>query len=278
MRTSWSTRTSKTASGARPCSSVPGSTSFRLTNCSIEAGWASPRGCQGGACPRGKRRCIYWCHRRRANFCWLVEDDVAWDSPATLSGVVTAFERDTSGLVGHRMANRTTNPAWNHWNACRDALPFSASEPSIGAFLPLSRVSLALLDSLDTFAAEHGRLCYLEVLLPALANAAGLGVSYMNKGDGPLPRRRRGGEAWGPTRLSFRFRPPYSTAEFAAMQGPRVIHPVKSPSWSLVPEVGSINGAAPTGILARLPGDAGLTTGDLEFMPDRSHTVEPATA
>jgi hypothetical protein len=162
-------------------------------------------------------RALYWCHSQRVRFCWLVEDDVLWDTPGALRSIVAAFADEPAGLVAHSLQEHTDNPgAWAHRDACLSVLGPSAAGV-VPAFCPLSRVSGALLDALGTLGRSKGRLCFLEALLPAVAAREGLGVVHF---DAPPVRP-------GLPRFAMRYRPPFTAAELA-VHAFNVYHPVKS--------------------------------------------------
>ena len=158
---------------------------------------------------------LFWCHAQSVAFCWLIEDDVLWDSPSTLSRLVSSFAAEPAGLIAHSMQDYVSNPgSWAHNDSCRSILGPVVFTP---AFCPLSRVSRALLASLAAVGREKGRLCFLEVLLPAVAARSGLGVVLYDE----LPLRA------GLPRLALRFRPPFNASDLAA-HAYNVYHPVKS--------------------------------------------------
>jgi hypothetical protein len=142
---------------------------------------------------------------------WLVEDDVVWQSPADL----VAFLRANDGTAGDLLATplaRTVaeRPAWPNWRFGRE---FGFAEAELaGQFLPVCRVSRALLAAVTAAARDKGRLAFLEVLLPSLARRAGLSFGALAQ----------------PARAALRFRPHFTSHEIAALAGStpaRIFHP-----------------------------------------------------
>lgn len=176
---------------------------------------------------------LYWCHQERVAFCWLAEDDVLWDSPGALAALVTGYAGNTAGLVAHAMPSPEpgvpSGGRWSHSDACAPVLGPTAATTA-PAFCPLARVSGALLDALAGIAHARGRLCFLEVLLPAVAAQSGLGVSLFD--SDVLMQRPDALAASRLPRMAMRFRPTFNATELVA-HAASIYHPVKSLQSSL---------------------------------------------
>jgi hypothetical protein len=137
-------------------------------------------------------RAVFWClHQLHHDNCWLIEDDVIWEDPSAIVGVISAYSGDNADFIAKYQGPQVVRPDWLYWNSCEGILPEPRSR-WIGAFLPLCRVSRRLLKKVADVAANKGRLCCLEALfssLVALDDSHSFHASYFNV-DPPseLPR------------------------------------------------------------------------------------------
>lgn len=175
-------------------------------------------------------RATLWCaqQRRSLAFAWLVEDDVLWDRPDTLSSLVQGFARDPSDLVAQDLAaSQASRPTWPHWNAAHGLLPSASWAAS---FNVICRLSSRFLSALAAFARRRGCLGFHEVLLRSLAVHHGLRVALFHdphEALAALPPLTR-----GLPRMLLRYRPAFTDAELERelgmhRDGGMIFHPVK---------------------------------------------------
>ena len=85
---------------------------------------------------------------------------------------------------------RSEDPDWSHWPSLQTP-PVAPSDPTV-AFMPISRFSRRLLETLRDVLAVPGWQGHLEAVLPTVAIANRLSVNEIGGSDPRLPSHRRG--------------------------------------------------------------------------------------
>ena len=119
---------------------------------------------------------------------WMLEYDVDF------SGNWTSFFEAAAGYEGDLLAayvrTRSEDPDWSHWPSLQTP-PVAPSDPTV-AFMPISRFSRRLLETLRDVLAVPGWQGHLEAVLPTVAIANRLSVNEIGGSDPRLPSHRRG--------------------------------------------------------------------------------------
>jgi hypothetical protein len=159
-------------------------------------------------------RALYWCYLYgKADFFWLIEDDVAWDSSDTLSAFMKYYDANShSDLIARsHMGGPADSPQWKNWDRPTLSLPKTQLTSS---FNPLCRLSRRMLNGVANMAEMHGRLAYNEFMFASLAKANSWGVTLFSG------KQNNG--------IYIRYRPVFRDVDLQQLPlGPHIIHPVK---------------------------------------------------
>jgi hypothetical protein len=117
---------------------------------------------------------------------WFCEDDVYIRDVNVISNIDTKYS--ATDLLSANKMNNTTGEihSWMHWVKAQEVfdLPWS------GCWVSFCRVSSKLLANIDTFVKENGKLTFLEILIPNIADKNKLSIEHPTELSGidPAPK------------------------------------------------------------------------------------------
>ena len=141
---------------------------------------------------------------------WFCEDDVAFCGHDTAARMIAATRDDDTDFLCVEFNRAQEGDAWPNWR-----FGHPDHHKKAWAFMPLCRMSRALLEEIDATARRDGTLTFMEVMVASLAVDAGLKTGLI----GPAGNR------------FFRYRPfvDWFDIGFADVNG-LIVHPVKDPT------------------------------------------------
>ena len=158
---------------------------------------------------QGWDKALYFAATSGYDRCWFIEDDVLFRDAAALVEFAGRYAVSSSDLLCAEYGEPSTAPVWPHWATASD---FFSKHTTAHAFVALCRVSGLLLKTVDALAKLHGRLCFMETMLPSICKTLNMSI-----------------ETYDPAIAQVRWGPPVTEDEVRVLlaEGKLAIHPYK---------------------------------------------------
>lgn len=125
----------------------------------------------------GWDKALYHIYKTKTKYAWICEDDVFWNRPAAIKMILDATEKNNDDLIAHPLfESYESNPKWDHWNQAQ-IITGNRSKWS-STYNQLCRVSLTLLNHIESVAKKRERLALHEALLATVCKMYNLKISY----------------------------------------------------------------------------------------------------
>ena len=141
--------------------------------------------------------------------CWFIEDDVLFADARALARLIDRYAADPNALLCASYAEPDSDPDWPHWATAEAFFPRIVTAH---AFVPLCRLSAAVLAAVGEIARVNGRLCYIETMFASIRKSLHLPVGVYDASV-----------------ASIRFQPYFTLDEARALfdSGVAAVHPFK---------------------------------------------------
>jgi len=118
----------------------------------------------------------------RAEYAWIMENDVFFKSGADVRKLVDAYNASSSDYIPIGIFNEfDENTIWPHWQVLDGVFPHDETHQWFGSFAPLMRLSRKLIYHLVKLHETVGHVAFLEATLPTLAKQNDLTVEILNE-------------------------------------------------------------------------------------------------